>query len=103
MKRENWKIHDDPEKEDEDDKYVAWMEGLPRYYVERNTIFVHAVIDFIREFTVYEEVTVGEQDYLLVHAGLGDFDPEKDIEEYSLHDLIWVGATDAIPKRGQKG
>lgn len=50
------------------------------------------VIDFLREFTVYEEVTVADRDYLLVHAGLGNFDPEKDVEDYSLHDLIWVRA-----------
>lgn len=36
--------------EDEDDgakedRYIAWMENLPRYYTEGNTIFVHAGID----------------------------------------------------------
>lgn len=29
----------------EDDRYVQWMENLPRYYKEGNTIFVHAGID----------------------------------------------------------
>ena len=50
------------------------------------------VIDFIKEFTVYEEVTASDQNYLLVHAGLGNYSPEKDIEDYSLHDLIWLRA-----------
>ncbi len=50
------------------------------------------VIDFIKEFSVYEEVTVSDRDYLLVHAGLGNFSPGKDIEDYSLHDLVWVRA-----------
>lgn len=50
------------------------------------------VIDFIKDMSIYEELTVGGQDYLLVHAGLGDFEPGKDIEEYSLHDLIWKHA-----------
>ena len=31
--------------EDMEEKYVRWMESLPRYYVEGNTIFVHAGID----------------------------------------------------------
>lgn len=31
--------------EDTEEKYVRWMESLPRYYVEGNTIFVHAGID----------------------------------------------------------
>lgn len=31
---------------DEDDsKYIFWLKNLPRYYVEGNTIFVHAGID----------------------------------------------------------
>lgn len=50
------------------------------------------VIDYIREFLIYEELTVAENTFLLVHAGLDKFSPEKDIEEYSLHDLVWKRA-----------
>lgn len=50
------------------------------------------VVDFIRELLIYEEITAGEKDYLLVHAGLGNFTPQKDMEDYSLHDLIWMKA-----------
>lgn len=31
--------------EGNDDKYIHWMEHLPKYYTEGNTIFVHAGID----------------------------------------------------------
>ena len=47
------------------------------------------VIGYLREFLVYEETEVAGKDYLLVHAGLGGFDPEKDIEDYSLKELVW--------------
>ncbi|WP_330404021.1 fructose-bisphosphatase class III [Lachnospira multipara] len=50
------------------------------------------VLDFIKEFLIYEEVTVSGRDYLLVHGGLGNYSPEKDIEDYSLHELIWMRA-----------
>ena len=50
------------------------------------------VIDFIKDMSIYEELTVGGQDYLLVHAGLGNFDPARTIDDYSLHDLIWKEA-----------
>ena len=50
------------------------------------------VIDFIKDFLIYEEVSVNGKDYLLVHAGLGSYSSEKDIEDYSLHELIWVRA-----------
>ena len=50
------------------------------------------VIDFIKDFSAYEEVEAGGKKYLLVHAGLGNFSPEKDIEDYSLYDLVWERA-----------
>lgn len=50
------------------------------------------VIDFINEFLVYEEVSINNKNYLLVHAGLGNYSPEKDIEAYSLHELVWTQA-----------
>ncbi len=50
------------------------------------------VLDYIKEFLVYEELTVGEKDYILVHAGLGNFSPEKDLEDYSLYELVWKRA-----------
>ncbi len=52
----------------------------------------HDVIDFIKEFLIYDEVTAGDKDYLLVHAGLGNYEPQKDIEDYSLYDLVWIPA-----------
>lgn len=30
---------------DDDDRYISWLENLPRYYTEGNTVFVHAGID----------------------------------------------------------
>lgn len=47
------------------------------------------VLDYIREFSLYEELTVNGQKYLLVHAGLGGYSPGKYIEEYSMKDLTW--------------
>ena len=50
------------------------------------------MIDFIKDFTINEEVSVNDKEYLLVHAGPGNYLPEKDIEDYSLHELIWMKA-----------
>lgn len=47
------------------------------------------VIEYLRDFLVYEELKVGGKDYLLVHAGLGNFHPKKDMEDYSLKELVW--------------
>lgn len=32
-------------REEKEDQYISWMQNLPRYYTEGNTIFVHAGID----------------------------------------------------------
>lgn len=50
------------------------------------------VIDFIKDFLIYEEIAVNGKNYLLVHAGLGNYLPDKDIEDYSIHELIWTRA-----------
>ena len=50
------------------------------------------VIEFIKDFSIYEELRINGKEYILVHAGLGNFDPKKDVEEYSLHDMVWVNA-----------
>ena len=54
------------------------------------------VLNFIMEFSMYEELTVNEQKYLLVHAGLGEFSPGKKIEENSLKNLVWERANYGI-------
>ncbi len=47
------------------------------------------VLSFIMEFSLYEELTVNGQKYLLVHSGLGKCRPGKSIGDYSLKNLIW--------------
>ncbi|MBP5564625.1 MAG: metallophosphoesterase, partial [Lachnospiraceae bacterium] len=50
------------------------------------------VIEFLKDFSLYEELNINGIDYLLVHAGLGNFEKGKDILDYSLYDLIWMRA-----------
>ena len=47
------------------------------------------IIDFLRDALMYEELEVGGKEYLLVHAGLGNYSPEKEIEDYSLKEIVW--------------
>lgn len=46
------------------------------------------VLDILEDLTVYEEVTAGGRDFVLVHAGLGNFSPEKALDDYTLDELI---------------
>ncbi len=50
------------------------------------------ILDFLGDFLIYEELTVNGTDYLLVHAGLGNFSPDKAIEDYTIDELVWERA-----------
>ena len=47
------------------------------------------VLDYVGEFAAYEEVKVNGVNYLLVHAGLGNFSPDKELDDYTLDELVW--------------
>ena len=47
------------------------------------------ILDFLGEFLIYEELEVNGKHYLLVHAGLGNYSPDKDMDEYTIDELVW--------------
>lgn len=47
------------------------------------------IIDYLEEFSLYEEISVNNKKYILVHAGLEPFCNEKSIEEYDLSEMIF--------------
>lgn len=56
------------------------------------------IIDFLGDFEAYSELTVNNQDYILVHAGLGnDFCYLTPMEEYALDDLVWYRSDYEVP------
>lgn len=48
-----------------------------------------SVLDYLREdFTLFEELEVkGSNEFVLAYAGLGDFDPDRELDDYSPEDL----------------
>ena len=49
-----------------------------------------AVLEYLMDFELYEEIQVNGQDYLLVHAGPANFSPDRPLDSYGLHELIWT-------------
>lgn len=47
------------------------------------------ILDYLRDCPLYETVNAGGKDIILVHAGLGNFDPNKQIEDYTTEELLW--------------
>ncbi len=50
---------------------------------------VTGILDYIREAPLYETVEAGGRKYILVHGGMGNFDPDKPLDSYSAHDFLW--------------
>lgn len=47
------------------------------------------LLDYLEEFLLYAEVKAGRSKYVLVHAGLDHFSPERDLEDYHYSELIY--------------
>ncbi len=50
------------------------------------------VLEYLEDLSLYEEVTVKGRKYLLVHAGIADFDPDTPMDDYMPEDLIYEPA-----------
>ena len=46
------------------------------------------ILDFLCELPFYETIDVGEKTFILVHAGLGNFRPDKKLSEYTVEELL---------------
>lgn len=46
------------------------------------------ILEYLEELSLYEEVEVGGRKYLLVHAGIADFDPDTPLDDYMPEDFI---------------
>lgn len=51
------------------------------------------ILDYLRDAPLYEIVSVGDRDFLLVHSGLGNFEHDKPLKDYEAHDLLWYRPT----------
>ncbi len=50
---------------------------------------VEHIWKYLGEAPLYAEVSAGGKDFVLVHGGLGHFDPEKPLEEYTSSEILW--------------
>lgn len=48
------------------------------------------VLDYMRHAPLYAELTVGDRRFVLVHAGLDNFSPDRPLEDYAPDELIWA-------------
>lgn len=51
---------------------------------------VDGILEYLREAPLYETVTAGGRDFLLVHSGLDNFSPDKKLSDYTADKFIWA-------------
>ena len=47
------------------------------------------ILSYIEEFRYYEELNINNTDYILVHGGFKNFELDKPLSLYRIHDLVW--------------
>ena len=71
----------------------SWLENGGRVTMDRfsklNQMKKNRILNFFEDFSVYEELSVGGRDFVLVHSGLGGFSPDKAFEDYTVNELVW--------------
>lgn len=50
---------------------------------------VRDIYDYLADAPLYEAVTAGNNDFILVHGGLDNFRKDKKLSEYTADELIW--------------
>lgn len=71
----------------------AWMqEGgavTAKQFMELDEEEQEDLLDYMEEFLLYAQVKAGRGRFVLVHAGLDNFSPERDLEDYHYSELIY--------------
>lgn len=73
--------------------YFAWLENGGDTTMKQLSCLPHEerveVLEFIRESYDYDALEVDGKLYILVHAGLRNFAPDKELDEYTIEDIVW--------------
>ncbi len=73
--------------------YSAWISNGGQPTVDALSVLRDSereyLLEYLSDAPLYDTVTAGERDFILTHSGLGSFDKNKKLSEYSQHDLIW--------------
>lgn len=77
--------------------YQNWKRngGIPtidalRELAQKNPEELELILEYLHQAPMAVVTEVGEKEYILVHGGLGDFYPEKQLEDYEPNDLLWA-------------
>lgn len=61
-----------------------------RRLLRKDPDLVRGILDYLRDAPLYETLEVNGRKYVLVHAGLDNFDPARPLPEYGPEELLFV-------------
>lgn len=93
-------VFDEIDETFEDKMTAEKLDMLQRYMADGGDVTLKAmqrlsrdeqqdILEYLRDCPLYETLSVDRKDFILAHAGLGNFSPEKHMEDYTVEDLIW--------------
>ncbi len=56
-----------------------------------------AILDYLTEFTPYEELEEGGKVFVLAHAGINGFGEDKNLDDYSEEDFVFAKTDYSVP------
>ena len=51
---------------------------------------VSYILDYLHDASLYETVSTEENDFLLVHSGIDNFNKNKKLSQYTVNDFLWT-------------
>ena len=68
------------------------LAGLRKILKEEPDV-MEGILDYLRDAPLYDEVEAGGRRYILVHAGLENFHPQRPLDTYTPEELLWARPT----------
>ena len=66
-------------------------------FLKEDKVTRRKILDFILNLDVYDEISVGGKTFILVHGGLRNFSPDKELSDYEIDELLWERPNYEIP------
>lgn len=64
-----------------------------RKLTKKSPEIIEDILDYLREAPLYDIVETGGRTFLLVHAGLENFAPDRKLSDYTPDELLWARPT----------
>lgn len=80
-------------KSNEIQRLLLWLQNggdiTLKQFKKLNTDERYDILEYLEEFSLFDEVSVNGRDFILIHAGLDNFNRKRELSDYGLHELVF--------------